>query len=331
MIVSRTPFRITLGGGGTDLPSYYKEHGGFILSFCLSKYMYICINRPSADDLIRLKYSISESVESVEDLQHDIAKACLQRVNINSRIEIASLSDIPAGSGLGSSSTYTVGLLNALHSLNGEYKSLEFLADEACKIEMDILKKPMGKQDQYLAALGGFVMLEIDKDGTVKSEKIQLDKSIMNELNRNLLIFYTGQQRKNDKILKEQDDSTKNNQEEVLNSLHYIKESGYKILDIVKSGNLDELGGMFRDHWEMKKKLSSGVTNDKIDSIYNIALNNGATGGKITGAGGGGFFTFYCSQDHQKLRNVMKAEGLKELDYSFDLDGSRIISNHSSN
>jgi len=331
MIDSRTPFRITLGGGGTDLPSYYKEHGGFIFSFCLSKYMYICINRPSADDLIRLKYSISESVESVEDLQHDIAKACLQRVNINSRIEIASLSDIPAGSGLGSSSTYTVGLLNALHSLNGEYKSLEFLADEACKIEMDILKKPMGKQDQYLAALGGFVMLEIDKDGTVKSEKIQLDKSIMNELNRNLLIFYTGQQRKNDKILKEQDDSTKNNQEEVLNSLHYIKESGYKILDIVKSGNLDELGGMFRDHWEMKKKLSSGVTNDKIDSIYNIALNNGATGGKITGAGGGGFFTFYCSQDHQKLRNVMKAEGLKELDYSFDLDGSRIISNHSSN
>ena len=331
MIVSRTPFRITLGGGGTDLPSYYKEHGGFIFSFCLSKYMYICINRPSADDLIRLKYSISESVESVEDLQHDIAKACLQRVNINSRIEIASLSDIPAGSGLGSSSTYTVGLLNALHSLNGEYKSLEFLADEACKIEMDILKKPMGKQDQYLAALGGFVMLEIDKDGTVKSEKIQLDKSIMNELNRNLLIFYTGQQRKNDKILKEQDDSTKNNQEEVLNSLHYIKESGYKILDIVKSGNLDELGGMFRDHWEMKKKLSSGVTNDKIDSIYNIALNNGATGGKITGAGGGGFFTFYCSQDHQKLRNAMKAEGLKEIDYSFDLDGSRIISNHSSN
>ena len=331
MIVSRTPFRITLGGGGTDLPSYYKDHGGFIFSFCLSKYMYICINRPSADDLIRLKYSISESVASVDDLEHDIAKACLQRVNINSRIEIASLSDIPAGSGLGSSSTYTVGLLNALYSLNREYKSLEFLADEACKIEIDILKKPMGKQDQYLAALGGFVMLEIDKDGTVKSEKIQLDKSIMNELNRNLLIFYTGQQRKNNKILKEQDDSTKNNKEEVLNSLHYIKKSGYEILDIVKSGNLDDLGVMFKDHWEIKKQLSSGVTNDKIDSIYNIALNNGASGGKITGAGGGGFFTFYCSKDHQKLRNAMKAEGLKELEYSFDLDGSRIITNHSSN
>jgi D-glycero-alpha-D-manno-heptose-7-phosphate kinase len=328
MIVSRTPFRITLGGGGTDLPSYYKDHGGFIFSFCLSKYMYVCINRPSADNLIRLKYSISESVESLDDLQHDIAKACLQRVGIDSKVEIASLSDIPAGSGLGSSSTYTVGLLNGLHSLNGNYKSLEFLADEACTIEMDILKKPMGKQDQYLAALGGFVVLEIDKDGNVKSKKINLEKSIMNELNRNLLIFYTGQQRKNNKILKEQDDSTKSNKQEVLNSLHYIKESGYKILDIVQSGNIDDLGFMFRDHWEMKKKLSSGVTNEKIDSIYNIALENGATGGKISGAGGGGFFTFYCNKNHQQLRDAMKAEGLKELDYSFDLDGSKIIANH---
>lgn len=328
MIVSRTPFRITLGGGGTDLPSYYKDHGGFIFSFCLSKYMYVCINRPSADNLIRLKYSISESVESLDDLQHDIAKACLQRTGIDSKVEIASLSDIPAGSGLGSSSTYTVGLLNGLHSLNGNYKSLEFLADEACTIEMDILNKPMGKQDQYLAALGGFVVLEIDKDGNVKSKKINLEKSIMNELNRNLLIFYTGQQRKNNKILKEQDDSTKSNKQEVLNSLHYIKESGYKILDIVQSGNIDDLGFMFRDHWEMKKKLSSGVTNEKIDSIYNIALENGATGGKISGAGGGGFFTFYCNKNHQQLRDAMKAEGLKELDYSFDLDGSKIIANH---
>ncbi len=311
MIVSRTPFRITLGGGGTDLPSYYKDHGGFIFSFCLSKYMYVCINRPSADNLIRLKYSISESVESIDDLQHDIAKACLQRTGIDSRVEIASLSDIPAGSGLGSSSTYTVGLLNGLHSLNRNYKSLEFLADEACTIEMDILNKPMGKQDQYLAALGGFVVLEIDKDGNVKSKKINLEKSIMNELNRNLLIFYTGQQRKNNKILKEQDDSTKSNKQEVLNSLHYIKESGYKILDIVQSGNIDDLGFMFRDHWEMKKKLSSGVTNEKIDSIYNIALDNGATGGKISGAGGGGFFTFYCNKNHQQLRDAMKAEGLK--------------------
>ena len=328
MIVSRTPFRITLGGGGTDLPSYYENHGGFIFSFCLSKYMYICLNRPSADELIRLKYSISESVESAEELQHDIAKACLQRVGIDSKIEIASLSDIPAGSGLGSSSTYTVGLLNALYSMQGHYKSLEFLADEACTIEMDILKKPMGKQDQYLAALGGFVRLDIDKKGVVVPTKIKLEKSIMNELNRNLLIFYTGQQRKNNKILNEQDSSTKKNNEEVLNSLHYIKESGYTILDIVQSGKLDELGLMFRDHWEMKKKLSSGVTNDTIDSIYDTALKNGALGGKISGAGGGGFFTFYCNKNHASLRSAMASKGLKELNYSFDLDGSKIISNH---
>jgi D-glycero-alpha-D-manno-heptose-7-phosphate kinase len=328
MIVSRTPFRITLGGGGTDLPSYYENHGGFIFSFCLSKYMYVCLNRPSADDLIRLKYSISESVESVEELQHDIAKACLKRVGIDSKIEIASLSDIPAGSGLGSSSTYTVGLLNALYSIQGHYKSLEFLADEACTIEMDILKKPMGKQDQYLAALGGFVRLDIDKKGVVVATKIKLEKSITNELNRNLLIFYTGQQRKNNKILNEQDSSTKKNNEEVLNSLHYIKESGYKILEIVQSGKLDELGLMLRDHWEMKKKLSSGVTNDTIDSIYDTALKNGAIGGKISGAGGGGFFTFYCNKNHAALRSAMASKGLKELNYSFDLDGSKIISNH---
>ncbi len=326
MLVSRTPFRITLGGGGTDLPSYYNNYGGFIFSFCLSHYMYVCVNRPSADSLIRLKYSLSESVEDVKDLKHDIAKACLERVGINSKIEVASLSDIPAGSGLGSSSTYTVGLLNSLYSMLGESKSLEFLANEACIIEMDILKKPMGKQDQYLAALGGFVVLEIDKNGVVESRNINLDKSRKNQLRNNLLIFYTGQQRKNNKILKEQDDSTKDNQKAVMDSLHYIKKSGYAILDIVQSGNIDDLGLMFKDHWEMKKRLSSGVTNEKIDSIYNVALENGAIGGKISGAGGGGFFTFYCNKDHQKLRNSMSNLGLKELEYSFDDGGSKIIS-----
>lgn len=328
MIVSRTPFRITLGGGGTDLPSYYENHGGFIFSFTLSKYMYVCLNRPSVDELIRLKYSISESVESVSELKHDIARACLDRVGISSKIEIASLSDIPAGSGLGSSSTYTVGLLNALYSLNGDYKSLEFLANEACVIEMDVLKKQMGKQDQFLAALGGFVRLDIDKKGNVTSTKIQIEKSIQNELNRNLLIFFTGQQRKNNKILNEQDESTRKSNQEVLESLHYIKKSGYQILDIVQSGEIDDLGLMFRDHWEMKKKLSSGVTNDQINSIYKTALDNGALGGKISGAGGGGFFTFYCNKNHDTLRSAMASKGLIELDYSFDFDGSKIISNH---
>ena len=199
----------------------------------------------------------------------------------------------------------------------GHYKSLEFLADEACTIEMDILKKPMGKQDQYLAALGGFVRLDIDKKGVVTPTKINIEKSIMNELNRNMLIFYTGQQRKNNKILNEQDSSTKKNNEEVLNSLHYIKESGYTILDIVQSGKLDNLGLMFKDHWEMKKKLSSGVTNDTIDSIYDTALKNGAIGGKISGAGGGGFFTFYCNKNHASLKECHGIEGFKRIKLLF--------------
>jgi len=328
MIVSKTPFRITLGGGGTDLPSYYKNHGGFIFSFCLSKYMYVCVNRPSADNLIRLKYSKSETVKNIKDLKHEIARTCLKKLNIDSRIEIASLSDIPAGSGLGSSSTYTVGLLNSLHYLNGDRKSLEYLANEACIVEMDMLKKPMGKQDQYLAALGGFVVLEIDKLGNVQSRNIHLSEDRIKKLKKNLLIFYTGKQRLNKGILDEQDKSTKSNDSEVLNSLHYIKESGYKILEIIESGDLDELGLMFKNHWEMKKKLSSGVTNKNFDFIYNHAIENGAMGGKISGAGGGGFFTFYCSSEHQKLRNKMDELGLKELEFDFDFNGSQIISSN---
>mgnify|MGYP001313050757 CR=1 FL=1 len=326
MIISRTPFRITLGGGGTDLPSYYNKYGGFIFSFCLSKYMYICLNRPSADDLIRLKYSKSETVSSVKDLNHEIAKACFERLNITSKIEIASISDIPAGSGLGSSSTYTVGLLNVLYSMMGEKKSLQFLANEACIIEMDILKKPMGKQDQYLAAMGGFVVLEIEKNGKVNAKNIYLDNDRKKILENNILIFYTGKQRKNHGILKEQDDSTKENKSAVLESLHYIKESGYQILDIVENGDIDDLGLMFKEHWIMKKKLSSGITNQKFDNIYDIAIKNGALGGKISGAGGGGFFTFYCNKNHQKLRDAMHKLGLRELEFSFDSDGSKILS-----
>ena len=253
MIVSKTPFRITLGGGGTDLPSYYNNHGGFIFSFCLAKYMYVCVNRPSADNLIRLKYSESETVENIKDLNHDIARTCLESWTLIPELKLH-LSDIPAGSGLGSSSTYTVGLLNSLHYLKGEKKSLEFLANEACIVEMDMLKKPMGKQDQYLAALGGFVVLEIDKLGIVKSRNINLSEDRIKS-KKNLLIFYTGKQRLNKGILDEQDKSTKSNNAEVLNSLHYIKESGYKILEIIETGDLDELGIMFKDHWEMKKNF----------------------------------------------------------------------------
>ena len=329
MIVSRTPFRVTLGGGGTDLPSYYEKFGGFIFSFGISKYMYVSVNSPAVDDFIRLKYSISEKVLDYKKLKHEIAKACREKANILSKIEISSIADIPAGSGLGSSSVYTVGLLNALFSHKKNYLSLRELAEMACEIEMDILKKPMGKQDQYLAAFSGFTVMEIGKDGSVDNYHVDMSSSLLNELNRNIMIFYTGKQRINKGILSEQDKSTKDKKKSVLDSLHYIKESGYKILDIVQSENIHQLGEMFDEHWQYKKKLSSGVSNKRFDDIYSVAKSNGALGGKISGAGGGGFFTFYCDKKHQQLRNAMINEGLIELDYNFDFDGSKIVSNHS--
>ena len=229
MIITRTPFRMTLGGGGTDLPSYYEKYGGFIFSFALNKYMFITVKRPFADDLIRIKYNISETVEKLSELKHDIARECLFKLNITNSIDVVSLADIPAGSGLGSSSSYTVGLLNALHTMKREYIPLKKLAEEACDIEMYRLKKPIGKQDQYLAAFGGFTVLEISKNGDVEVKRANIDDSTIDGLNRNLLSFYTGVQRKNVGILARQSKSTEKNEKQVVESLHYIKESGYKI------------------------------------------------------------------------------------------------------
>jgi D-glycero-alpha-D-manno-heptose-7-phosphate kinase len=327
MIITRTPFRITLGGGGTDLPSYYKKHGGFIFSFTLNKYMFITVKRPFADDLIRVKYNISETVEKLSELKHDIARECLTKLNITNSIDVVSLADIPAGSGLGSSSSYTVGLLNALHTMKREYIPLKELAEEACDIEMFRLKKPMGKQDQYLATFGGFTVLEIAKNGDVNVKRADVKDSTIEGLNRNLLSFYTGVQRKNVGILAQQNKSTEKNEKQVLESLHYIKDSGYKILDMVESGNITELGHMFDEHWKYKKRLARGISNRHFDKIYEIAKINGALGGKITGAGGGGFFLFYCEENQDKLRAAMKDAGLKEMRFDFDHEGTKVLVN----
>jgi len=327
MIITRTPFRVTLGGGGTDLPSYYSKYGGFIFSFALDKYMFIYVNRPIVDDLIRVKYSESETVSSLKELDHDIARACMEKTGITKGLEITSMADIPAGSGLGSSSTYTVGLLNALHSMNRDYISLHDLAEEACYIEMDKLKNPIGKQDQFLAAYGGFTVMEIAKNGDVEVKKANISFNTLENLKRNLLMFYTGKQRLNKGILGAQTKSTQENDKQVLDSLHYIKESGYKILEIVESGNITQLGQMFDEHWEFKKKLAKGITNADFDRIYELAKKNGALGGKISGAGGGGFFTFYCEDNQDKLRSAMMSEGLRELKFDFDFEGTKILAN----
>jgi len=327
MIITRTPFRVTLGGGGTDLPSYYEKHGGFIFSFALNKYMFITVKRPFADHLIRLKYNISETVEKLSELKHDIARECLSKLNITDSIDVVSMADIPAGSGLGSSSSYTVGLLNALHTMNRDYIPLHDLAEEACEIEMYRLKKPMGKQDQYLAAYGGFSVLEIDTSGNVIVRRANISNTTIEGLNRNLLSFYTGVQRKNVGILDKQNKATEQNNSKVLESLHYIKESGYKILDIIEGGNITELGPMFDEHWKYKKRLADGITNPQFDEIYKIAKKNGALGGKITGAGGGGFFLFYCEENQSKLRKSMKDAGLQEMRFDFDYEGTKVLVN----
>ena len=327
MIITRTPFRVTLGGGGTDLSSYYSNHGGFIFSFTLDKYMYITLKKAFADDFIRVKYSKSETVSDLNELDHEIAQACLRKVGFSKGIEVASMADIPSGSGLGSSSTYTVGLLSALHNLKRDFVSVQDLAEEACEIEIDILKKPMGKQDQYLAAFGGLLVMEILKDGTVKVSNANVSLSTLEDLKRNLMIFYTGKRRLNKTILGEQDSATKKSEKQVLESLHYIKNSGYKILETVESGNITDLGILFDEHWKYKKKMAKGISSPELDAIYELAKQNGAIGGKVSGAGGGGFFTLYCEDKQAQLRAAMAKAGLRELKYNFDFEGTKVLGN----
>lgn len=325
MIVTRTPFRVTLGGGGTDLPSYYERYGGFIFSAGINKYMFVDVNRPVVDDLIRLKYSKAETVERLDEIQHEIAREVLRMMGVEKGIEISSIADISAGTGLGSSSCYAVGLLHALHVLKRDYVSLRDLAEEDFKVEVGVLKRPIGKQDGYMAALGGLTVLEIEKDGKVKVRKANVSQEVADDLNNNLLIFFTGDTRGADPILTSTSSALKENKKEVTDSMHYIKELGYEILEAVESGNITEVGRLFDAHWTHKKKLASGITNEKFDRIYETAKQNGALGGKISGAGGGGFFTFYIEDNKKKLRGAMRGLGLREMSYRFDFEGSKVL------
>jgi D-glycero-alpha-D-manno-heptose-7-phosphate kinase len=325
MIITRTPFRITLGGGGTDLPSYYEKYGGFIFSAGLDKYMYIDLNRSVADDLIRVKYSKSETVERVNELQHDIAREILHQTGVEKNIEVSSLADIPAGTGLGSSSCYGVGLLHAIHTMKRDYVPLGQLAEEDFRIEANTLKRPIGKQDPYTAAFGGLTVLEIAKDGTVETRKANVSYEVADELNKNILIFFTGKTRSADEILREQEKGAKEEKASVIDSMHYIKEIGYQILEAVESGNIDVVGRKFHEHWQYKKKISSKMSNPEFDRIYDAARESGALGGKISGAGGGGFFTFYVPDQQRAFREKMRELGLREMRYRFDFEGSKVL------
>jgi D-glycero-alpha-D-manno-heptose-7-phosphate kinase len=328
MFITRTPFRITFGGGGTDLPSFYKKHGGFIFCGAIDKYMFISVNRPIIDDLIRIKYSESETMSSIHEVRHDIARECCKMMGIERAIEIISMADVPAGTGLGSSSCYAVGLLNALHSLKRDYISLKELAEEACSIEIDILKKPIGKQDHYIATFGGLMVLEIDRDGTVEVRSAGLKPDTIERLESNILLFYEGTSRNSNAILADQSKKAEQERGPVVDSMFRIKEIGRRILKVMENGQLNEFGELMHEHWMAKKRISDKMSNFRIDEIYEAARASGALGGKIMGAGGGGFFMFYCENSNKyKLRKVMQENGLRELRYHFDFEGTKVLAN----
>jgi D-glycero-alpha-D-manno-heptose-7-phosphate kinase len=328
MILARAPFRISLGGGGTDLPSYYCDHGGFILSAAIDKYMYVYVNRPAADDLIRLKYSQSEQVSCPDEIKHDLVRPALKELGLKRCLEIASMADIPSGSGLGSSGTYLVALLTALHELKREKIQRQTLAEEAFHIEMELAGHAVGKHDHYLAAFGGFTCMDIDCGGQVRVSPLDVSVTTMDDLRSNVLLFFTGIVRSSSEILVSQKEDTQRKDPVVVDSLHRTKELGYEVKAALENGDLELFGLLLDKHWQNKKRRSGRISDPQIDGWYDIAKENGALGGKIMGAGGGGFFMFCCPNGHKsQLRKAMARAGLREMPYGFDFEGAKVMVN----
>ncbi len=328
MILTRAPFRISLGGGGTDLPSYYAHYGGFILSAAINKYLYVYVNRPAADEFIRVKYSRYEQVETADEVEHDLVRPCLKFLNVGASIEIVSMADIPAGTGLGSSSTYLVGLLTALFELKRERMPIQTKAEIACHIEMELAGHPVGKQDHYLAAFGGIPCLEIEPDGKVHVTPLDISVTALEDFRNSVTLFYTGVTRKANDILRAQQQDTKSGQASVVDSLHRTKELGYRIKEALEAGDIELFGLLLDEHWQNKKKRSTQISDSRIDAWYDLARENGALGGKIMGAGGGGFFMFCCPNGCKgRLRKTLTAAGLREMPYDFDFEGAKVLVN----
>ncbi|HUX11829.1 MAG TPA: galactokinase [Spirochaetia bacterium] len=328
MIITRTPFRITLGGGGTDLPSYYRKYGGFLLSAAVNGYMYILVNR-RFEPTYQIKYSRTETVDTIDEIAHPIVREALRLVNIDRGIEIMSMADLPAESGLGSSGSFAVGLLNALHSYNGEWRSPQELAEEAFHIEAEILNEPVGKQDQYIAAYGGIISLEIGTDGVVKVTRHQFTTDVMDKLESNCIYFHTGIRRKSSEVLTHQSKSVTSEDQAVVEAMHQIKEIGRTCIEKFESGDVDWFGKSLDMHWQIKKTISQKMSDPRIDNWYSVALNNGALGGKLIGAGGGGFFMLYCpdSHDRTRLRKALGEQGLNEVRFRIESEGTKSIAN----
>lgn len=330
MIITRTPFRVTLGGGGTDLPSYYSENGGFIFAMGLDKFMYVAVNRPVVGHKLRLHYSQSEVVDHVSELRHELAREALVAHGIEDTFEVASIADLPAGTGLGSSSCYLVGLLNALHHDRRDYVPLQALAEEACHIELEILKEGIGKQDQYMAAFGGLTVLEISRDGKVAVRQLNPSSSDVAEFVSHTHIYYTGAQRDAREVLADQNSAMQKKEgsdhARVAESLHRIRDLGYRILEAIEASNFDRWGQLLDEHWQNKKKMSKKISTGRVDEIYDTVRERfGVLGGKIIGAGGGGFLMLYSPTRSAMLERFMLEQGMPRMHYTIEPEGTKVV------
>jgi D-glycero-alpha-D-manno-heptose-7-phosphate kinase len=324
MIIARSPLRVTLGGGGTDLPSYYRDHEGFLIAAAIDKYVYVTVIKPFQSG-IYLKYSEIEHVDTVDDVKHRIMRETLRQfVSDAPQIEITTLADIPAGTGLGSSGSFTTALLRALHAHGRQLVNPRELAEQACHIEINLLGESIGKQDQYIAAFGGITCFHFRRDGTVEASPLTMDEDTHNNLSDNLLMFFTGFSRSASIILKDQDERTRQNDAVMVENLNYVKDLGFRSKRALESGDLNGFGRLMNEHWENKRRRSGGISNPQIDNWYELAVDNGAVGGKLIGAGGGGFLMFY-SEDKARLRHVMREAGLVEVRFHFDFEGTKIV------
>jgi len=324
MIITRSPLRVSLGGGGTDLPSYYRDHGGFLVAAAVDKYVYITQHRTFQEEII-VKYSKLERVLTVDEIEHPIVREALKLVGITDpHLELTSMADIPGGTGLGSSGSFTTALLKALHAYKKNLISPTELAEQACDIEINRLGEPIGKQDQYIAAIGGITAFTFRQDGRVEYRPVRLSEETLFTLEDDLLLFFTGYSRSASTILKDQNDRSKKNDQAMLDNLHFTKELGHKSLEALETGNLEEFARLMDVHWQRKKARSSGMSNAHINEWYDYAMAHGALGGKLIGAGGGGFLMFYAA-DKARLRHAMREKGLQEVRFRFDFEGTKVV------
>jgi len=326
MIVSRTPFRLPLGGGGTDLPAYYKQYGGFFISGAVDKYMHIVLN-DRFEPGIRVSYSQTEIVDSPESIRHPSVREALKLLNFRDRIEIVSLADVPAATGLGSSGSFAVGLLAALYAHQKVVKTPEEIAEEACDIAQNRLHEPSGKQDEYTASLGGLRSYEVDRDGRVTARTLRIVDDVVAELEYGIMMFYTGIKRSASDILGRQQERVSSNGGDAVEKMHRIKAIGMESKKALEGGDLTRFGELLHEHWMVKRGVTDGMSTEAIDSWYSIARSNGALGGKVVGAGGGGFLMLYCDEGRQRVRAALAREGLVEYRFRFVFEGSKVIYN----